>query len=102
MDNIDNDKIEKFVKKQNKNAVLHHIAFVVDDLNSTITELQTKGYKLIKPTISEGAKKDMYIAFLQLESTDGILIELIEYVYNLSYNEMPNYEFIRFLLKTLK
>lgn len=30
------------------------------------------------------------------------LIQLIEYVYNLSYSEIPNYEFIRFLLKTLK
>lgn len=30
------------------------------------------------------------------------LIQLIDYVYNLCYDELPNYEFIRFLLKTLK
>ena len=30
------------------------------------------------------------------------MIQLLEYVYNLSYDEEPNYEFIGFLLKTLK
>lgn len=36
------------------------------------------------------------------EEVPDKLIQLLEYVYNLSYDEQPNYEFISFLLKTLK
>jgi methylmalonyl-CoA epimerase len=65
--------IKKFVEK--KGTALHHIAFVVDDIERELSRLKKDGYELIdeKPRIGALGHK---IAFLHPRSADGILIEL--------------------------
>ncbi len=56
---------------------MHHICFEVDDIDETLTQMKTKGVKLINetPTIGTGGKK---IAFIHPSSTNGVLVELYQ------------------------
>ncbi len=67
--------ISRFIDK--KGSGMHHIALLVDHLQSALDYLQDKGIELIdeKPRIgAEGLK----IAFLHPKSTGGVLVELCE------------------------
>ena len=54
---------------------LHHITLAVDDLESALEHLQTRGIKLIdvSPRIGVGGSR---IAFIHPSSTHGVLVEL--------------------------
>jgi methylmalonyl-CoA epimerase len=67
--------INKFI--QNKGEGLHHLCFEVDDIERALTEMKSKGIKLIDevPRIGASGKK---IAFIHPENMGGVLIELTE------------------------
>lgn len=67
--------IAKFIAE--KGEGIHHIALQVDEIEQVLKELRKKGIKLIdeKPKIGAHGVK---IAFIDPESTKGILIELCE------------------------
>lgn len=67
--------VEKFIQK--KGEGLHHISFLVDDIEEALAELKDKKVRLVdhKPRVGATGKK---IAFLHPESSSGVLIELKE------------------------
>ncbi len=65
--------IGKFLEK--KGAGVHHIAFAVDNVNQSLTELDEKGVRLIDKTSRKGAE-GLNIGFLHPKSTMGVLTEI--------------------------
>ncbi|HUX60924.1 MAG TPA: methylmalonyl-CoA epimerase [Ignavibacteriaceae bacterium] len=65
--------IAKFIEKHGEG--IHHIAFAVNDVESSLKELESKGIKLIDRTPRPGAE-GLDIAFLHPKSTLGVLTEL--------------------------
>ncbi len=65
--------IGKFLEK--KGAGVHHIAFAVDDVNQSLSELDEKGVRLIDKTSRKGAE-GLNIGFLHPKSTMGVLTEI--------------------------
>lgn len=67
--------VAKFIEK--KGTGFQHVAFVVDDIEAALQELQDKGVQLIDrtPRIGAGGKK---IAFLHPKATGGVLVELCQ------------------------
>jgi len=72
--------IARFIAK--KGEGVHHIAFAVEELNSLLPELKSKGVELIDEQPRKGAE-GMSIAFLHPKSTFGVLTELCEKPNNL-------------------
>lgn len=68
--------IAKFIEK--KGEGIHHIAYVVDNAQDTLNELNEKGVQLIDKTPRKGAE-GLSIAFLHPKSTAGILTEICEH-----------------------
>jgi len=64
--------ISKFIRKHGEG--IHHIAFLVDDLDLEIQRLEHQGYKTISPPL-KGAD-DKLVTFLHPKDTNGVLIEL--------------------------
>ncbi|MCW3992704.1 MAG: methylmalonyl-CoA epimerase [Candidatus Bathyarchaeota archaeon] len=56
---------------------VHHIAFVTDDIETEIQKMRGRGVKMLNEEPMIGAH-GVKIAFLSPESTNGIIIELIE------------------------
>jgi methylmalonyl-CoA/ethylmalonyl-CoA epimerase len=56
---------------------IHHICFIVDDLDATLDRCRASGIRLIDDTPRTGAEGKR-IAFLHPSSTDGVLVELTE------------------------
>ena len=71
----DDSPISKFLEKRGKGV--HHIAFLVDNLNLALDELSDAGVQLINRTPRAGAE-GMLIAFLHPSSTSGVLVELCQ------------------------
>ena len=67
--------IAKFVEKRGPG--IHHICFVVDDLDGTLRQCREAGLRLIDQTPRLGAEGKR-IAFLHPSSTGGVLVELTE------------------------
>ena len=67
--------IAKFIA--NKGEGIHHIAFNVDKVAESLTEVEEKGVRLIDKAPRKGAD-GLHIAFLHPKSTCGILTELCE------------------------
>ena len=67
--------IEKFL--ESKNEGIHHIALLVDSLESEINRLEDLGFQFISKTPKEGADNKR-IVFLHPKSTNGVLVELCE------------------------
>ena len=67
--------IGKFIAKRGPG--IHHVCFVVDDLDDALDRCRAAGIRLIdeKPRIGAEGKQ---IAFLHPASTGGVLIELTE------------------------
>ena len=65
--------IGKFIEK--KGPGVHHLAFAVDDVNKSLTELEEKGLRLIDQKSRKGAE-GLNIGFLHPKSTLGVLTEL--------------------------
>ena len=60
-----------------KGTGLFHICFEVDDIEAALRELKQKGAKLLNETPVTGHGNSR-IAFIDPESTSGILVELVE------------------------
>lgn len=67
--------IGKFIEK--KGEGVHHIAFAVDQIENTLSEIESKGVQLIDKLPRKGAE-GLQIAFLHPKSTMGVLTELCE------------------------
>ncbi|TMT81689.1 VOC family protein [Haloterrigena sp. H1] len=58
-------------------AVLHHVAFRVDDLEEQLAALHTAGVPLADEVPRQGAG-DASVAFLERRAANGVRIELVE------------------------
>ncbi len=67
--------VARFLAK--KGPGMHHVAFAVPDLQSTLGELQDGGVELIDTAPRRGLGGHM-VAFLHPRSTGGVLTELVE------------------------
>lgn len=69
--------IAKFIEKNGGRGGIQHIAVRVDNIETAIEEVKSKGYKMIdeSPRYGAGGAK---IAFCHPKSTHGILLELSE------------------------
>tara|TARA_B100001115_G_scaffold181482_1_gene175764 strand:- start:2145 stop:2555 length:411 start_codon:yes stop_codon:yes gene_type:complete len=67
--------ISNFIEKRGNG--LHHIAFIVDDLEIALKDLAESGIDLIDNSPRIGAE-GMLIAFLHPKSTCGVLVELCQ------------------------
>ncbi|MDD2380370.1 MAG: methylmalonyl-CoA epimerase [Mariniphaga sp.] len=65
--------IGKFI--ENKGPGIHHIAYAVEDVNDSLTELEQNGVRLIDKTGRKGAE-GLNIGFLHPKSTLGVLTEV--------------------------
>ena len=65
--------IGKFIEK--KGPGVHHLAFAVNDVNKSLTEMGEKGVRLIDQQSRKGAE-GLNIGFLHPKSTLGVLTEL--------------------------
>ncbi len=71
----ENSPVFKFIEK--RGGGIHHIAIEVNNIESSLTMLKEKGFKLIneKPEIGAHGK---LIAFVHPKSTGGVLLELCQ------------------------
>ena len=67
--------ISNFLEKRGNGV--HHIAFLVDDLEIALNDLAESGIDLIDKSPRIGAE-GMLIAFLHPKSTGGVLVELCQ------------------------
>lgn len=67
--------IARFLHKRDQG--LHHLAFLVDDIQGRIEQLKAEGFNLIDTQPRTGAHQ-MQVAFLDPKSTHGVLTELCE------------------------
>ena len=67
--------VGKFVAK--KGAGLHHVAYAVADIESTLKRLADAGLELIDSEPRRGIR-DSKVAFLHPRSTGGVLTEIVQ------------------------
>lgn len=67
--------IAKFI--ENKGEGVHHLAFCVDDIAESLSEVESKGVRLIDKEPRQGAE-GLQIAFLHPKSTQGVLTEFCQ------------------------
>jgi methylmalonyl-CoA/ethylmalonyl-CoA epimerase len=65
--------IGKFIEKRGPG--IHHLAFAVDNVNQSLSELENKGVRLIDQKGRKGAE-GLNIGFLHPKSTLGVLTEI--------------------------
>ena len=71
----DDSPVSNFLEKRGNGV--HHIAFLVDDLEIALKDLAESGIDLIDRSPRIGAE-GMLIAFLHPKSTGGVLVELCQ------------------------
>ena len=71
----ENSPIAKFIAK--KGEGIHHIAFDVTDIQSSMNELSEKGFQLLNAEPKSGADNKL-VAFLHPKSSNGVLVELCQ------------------------
>ncbi len=57
---------------------IHHVAYRVSDLRTTLQDLNTRGFQLIDEEPRLGARGHL-VAFIHPKSTGGTLIELVQH-----------------------
>jgi methylmalonyl-CoA/ethylmalonyl-CoA epimerase len=67
--------IGKFLAR--KGPKLHHVAYAVDDIDSTLEELAAAGLELIDSKARVGIRGSR-VAFIEPRSTGGVLTEIVE------------------------
>lgn len=72
-----NGVIEKFIKKRGPG--LHHISFLVSDLNAVMRALSENKIRLVYDQPKPGAHKTQ-VNFIHPDSTGGVLIEIAQRV----------------------
>ena len=71
----DESPISKFLEKRGEG--IHHICFLVDDIEAALERLKKEGVKLIDESPRPGAYHSR-VAFIHPKATNGVLIELAE------------------------
>lgn len=71
----ENSPIAKFIAK--KGEGIHHIAFDVTDIETSMKDLAGKGFQLLNETPKPGADNKL-VAFLHPKSANGVLVELCQ------------------------
>lgn len=71
----DDSPVAKFLAKNGEG--IHHMAYDVDDINTTLANLKQQGVRLIDETPRKGAH-DSLIAFLHPKVTGGVLTEICQ------------------------
>lgn len=56
---------------------IHHVAYRVDDVAATLSQLRDQGTRLIDEAPRRGSR-DTLIAFVHPKDTDGVLVELVQ------------------------
>jgi methylmalonyl-CoA/ethylmalonyl-CoA epimerase len=69
--------ISKFLDKRGEG--IHHICFLVDDIEASLERLKREGVKLIDESPRPGAYNSR-VAFIHPKAMNGVLIELAEIV----------------------
>ncbi len=67
--------VAKYIEKRGQG--IQHVAFRVDNIEEALTELKSKGIRLIDEVPRKGAGGGR-IAFLHPKATNGVLVELCE------------------------
>ena len=67
--------VGKFLAKRGPG--LHHVAYRVEDINSTLGELNRSGVRMIDEVARRGIRDSM-VAFLHPSATGGVLTELVQ------------------------
>jgi len=67
--------IGKFLDKRGEG--LHHVAYAVDDIDATLSQLQGAGVKLIDKEARAGIRGSR-VAFLHPRATGSVLTEIVE------------------------
>jgi methylmalonyl-CoA/ethylmalonyl-CoA epimerase len=67
--------IATFITK--KGQGIHHIAFDVTDIESSMAELKDQGFQLLNEQPKSGADNKL-VAFLHPKSSNGVLVELCQ------------------------
>ena len=65
--------IARFIEKRGEGV--HHVSFVVDDIDAELVRLKAAGFQLIDERPRPGADGHR-VAFLHPKSTNGVLIEI--------------------------
>ena len=65
--------VAKFI--ENKGEGVHHVSFIVDDIDAELARLKAAGFQLIDERPRPGADGHR-VAFLHPKSTNGVLIEI--------------------------
>ena len=71
----DDSGIAKYLAR--RGAGMHHICLEVDDIEGMMSQLKSKGIRLINDEPRTAADGKMY-AFIHPESTSGVLVELYQ------------------------
>ena len=72
----DDSPVGKFLQKRGPG--IHHIAVRVTNIREALSDLKTKGARLIDETPRIGANGCL-VAFIHPSSTNGVLLELVEH-----------------------
>lgn len=67
--------ISKFIDK--KGEGIHHLAFVVENIQNEVERLKKEGFQFISEEPKEGADNKL-VVFLHPKSTNGVLVELCQ------------------------
>ena len=67
--------IAKYIER--KGEGIHHIAFVVDDIENELALLKGEGFIVLNETPKKGADNKL-VAFLHPKSSNGVLVELCQ------------------------
>ena len=73
----DESPVQRFLDRRGEG--LHHLAFDVDDLGTTMRRLRDAGFELLSETPQQGAD-DKQIVFVHPKQTHGVLVEFCESV----------------------
>ena len=71
----DDSPVAKFIKKRGEG--IHHIAFLVKDIEAEMKRLKEEGYQLLNEKPKKGADNKL-VAFLHPKSANGVLVELCQ------------------------
>ncbi|MBS1557363.1 MAG: methylmalonyl-CoA epimerase [Bacteroidetes bacterium] len=67
--------IARFIEKRGEG--IHHLAFEVSDIKTSIQSFSEKGFSMINPEPKAGADNKL-IAFMHPKSAQGVLVELCQ------------------------
>jgi methylmalonyl-CoA/ethylmalonyl-CoA epimerase len=67
--------VAKFISKRGEG--IHHIAFLVDDIEAEIQRLKAEGFRLLNEVPKPGADNKL-VAFMHPKDANGVLVELCQ------------------------